>query len=218
MMDHFGIVKAPTGVGPEGRLGHALARVPRPLLPDVPGRSEPGHGRGAGARRRGAGVRRQGRAVLGHRAHPAGAAQRQEDVSRLREVRGARHPDLRVRRRARAPHPVRAAVRRLARRGVLVLPRAEDHHAPRRRAVDRADGEAAAEVAEPLLLDQRVRAQALQQGHHPTSRTRAAPTRSSTPGTSRWACRSTASSPSCRTCRSATTSGRSSSTRTRRAC
>ena len=93
--------------------GRALERVPRPLLPDVPGRSEPGHGRGARARRGRAGARRQGRAVLGHRAHPAGAAQRQEDVSRLREVRGARHPDLRVRGRARAPHPVRAAVRRL---------------------------------------------------------------------------------------------------------
>ena len=33
---------------------------------------------------------------------PAGADQRQEVLSDLREVRGARHPDLRVRRRARA--------------------------------------------------------------------------------------------------------------------
>ena len=37
----------------------------------------------------------QGGALLGHGPHPAGAAQRQEDVPDLREVRGARHPDLR---------------------------------------------------------------------------------------------------------------------------
>ena len=63
-------------------------------------------------------------------------------------------------------HPDEPAGRRAARRGVLVLPRAQDRHAPRRGAVDRADGEAAAEVAEPLLLDERVRAEALPEGHH----------------------------------------------------
>ncbi len=66
----------------------------------------------------------QGDALLGHGPHPAGAAERQEDVPDLFEVHRARHPDLRVRGRARAAHPLRAAVRRPARRGVLVLPRA----------------------------------------------------------------------------------------------
>ena len=42
---------------------------------------------------------------------------------------------------------------RAARRGVLVLPRAEGRDAPRRRAVGRAGREAHAQVAEPLLLD-----------------------------------------------------------------
>ena len=49
--------------------------------------------------------------------------------------------------------------------GLLVLSGPSDRDAPRRRAVDRAHGEAVVEVAEPLLLDVRVRAQALQQGH-----------------------------------------------------
>ena len=44
--------------------------------------------------------------LLGHRPHPAGAAERQEDVPDLCEVHRARHPDLRVRRRARAAHPL----------------------------------------------------------------------------------------------------------------
>ena len=59
--------------------------------------------------------------------------------------------------------------------------------APRLRAVDRARGEAAAEVAEPLLLDQRLRARSTTRRRSSTSRTRAAPTRSCTRATTRWA-------------------------------
>ena len=65
----------------------------------------------------------------------------------LRQVRGGRAADHRVRRRARAPHPDDGPAPDAARRGVLVLPRAPDRVAPRRRAVDRADGEAAPQVA-----------------------------------------------------------------------
>ena len=53
---------------------------------------------------------------------PAGADQRQEVLSALRQVRGARHPDLHLRRRARAARADGGAGRRAARRGVLVLP------------------------------------------------------------------------------------------------
>ena len=101
------------------------------------------------------------------RAQPAGADQRQEVLSDLREVRGARHPDLRVRGRAGTAGAVRAAGRRAHRRGLLVLPRAEVRHPPRLRAVGRPRGEAHAQVAEPLLLDQRVRAEVLPEGRHP---------------------------------------------------
>ena len=73
------------------------------------------------------------------------------------QVRGARHPDLLLRRRARAARAVRRSVRRPHRRGVLVLPRAEVRHPPRLRAVGRPRRQAAAQVAEPLLLDQRSR-------------------------------------------------------------
>src|SRR5262249_35198039 len=48
---------------------------------------------------------------------------------------------------------------------LLVLPRAPLRDAARLRAVDRARGEAHAQVAEPLLLDHRVRAEALSEGH-----------------------------------------------------
>ena len=50
--------------------------------------------------------------------------------------------------------------------GLLRLPRAAHRDAPRRRAVGRAGGEAHAEVAEPLLHAERVRAQALPEGDH----------------------------------------------------
>ena len=97
---------------------------------------------------------------------PAGADQRQEDVPDLREVRRARHPDLRLRRRARAAGSVRAAGGRAHRRGDVRLPRAGVRHAPRLRAVGGPRGQADAEVAEPVLLDVGVRAEALPEGHH----------------------------------------------------
>ena len=97
---------------------------------------------------------------------PAGRGGRQEVVPDLHEVRRARHRVRVDHGRARTAHPVLAAGRRPSRRGLLVLPRAEVRHPTRLRAVDRPRGEAHAEVAEPLLLDHRVRAQALPQGHH----------------------------------------------------
>ena len=81
-----------------------------------------------------------------------------------------------------------------------------------------ARGEAAAEVAEPLLLDERVRAEVLPEGHRRLrehARRRQGHVRRLLP---RWGSRSTASSTSCPTCRSATTCGRSSCARTRSAC
>ena len=75
--------------------------------------------------------------------NPQVADQRQEVLSALREVRGARHPDLRVRGRARAARAVGAAGRRADRRGLLVLPRAEVRDPARLRAVGRPRGEAA---------------------------------------------------------------------------
>ena len=112
------------GMPIDGNAKIALERYPDRFVASTQRRPEPGHGRGAQARRGGARARRQGGELLGHRPDPAGAAERQEDVPDLLEVHRARHPDLRVRGRARAAHPLRAAVRRPARRGVLVLPRA----------------------------------------------------------------------------------------------
>ena len=106
--------KALTGIGrPRATPNDALRALPRPVL----------RRRAASTRTRAwtrcarstRAVKEHGakaRALLGHGPHPAGAAERQEDVPDLRQVRGARHPDLRVRRRARAAHPLRAAVRR----------------------------------------------------------------------------------------------------------
>ena len=219
MMDHFGIVKAPTGVGPEGVSGRAR-RASTPIVSSPRTRSTRTRAWTRSGPRRTRCKEHGAKAAhcWGTGLIPQVPLNDKKMYPALREVRGARHPDLRVRRRARAPHPLRAPVRRPARRGVLVLPRAEDHHAPRWRTVDRADGEAAAEVAEPLLLDQRVRAEALQQGHHPLrehARRRQGHLRRVLPDGPH---RSTASSPSCRKFRSAITCGRSSSTRTRRAC
>ena len=139
----------------------------------------------------------EGRPHVGHRALAAGPARRQEDVSDLRQVRGGRPADLRVRRRARAPHPHGGAAADAARRGLLVLPRAEDHHPPRRRAVDRRHVQAAAQVAEPLLLDVRLRARSTTTRRSSSSPTPGVRTRCSTPATGRRAWRWTASSPSC---------------------
>ena len=160
----------------------------------------------------------QGGHRVPRRDEPAGADQRQEVLPHLRQVRRARHPDLRVHRRARAPGADGVPEDRAHRRGVLVLPRAEVRDAPRRRAVGRARREAHAQVAEPLLLDLRLRAAATTPSRSSTTRTPAAPTRSCTPATSRWACRSSASSASCPTSRSRTTCGRSSCARTRCGC
>ena len=149
---------------------------------------------------------------------PAGRDQRQEDVPDLRQVRGARRPDLR------RPWACPARASRSRRRTSRMLdevcwffPELQVRHAPRLRAVDRARGEADAQVAEPLLLDHRVRAEALPQGHHQLReharrRQDHLVRATSPPGLS-----STGSSPSCPTSRSATTCGRSSSTRTRHA-
>src|SRR5262249_53612611 len=84
----------------------------------------------------------------------------------VREVHRARHPDLREWRRARSARADGVPGRRPHRRRVLVLPRAEVRYAARVRTVDRARSEAAVEVAEPLLLDQCVRAEVLPEGHH----------------------------------------------------
>ena len=87
-------------------------------------------------------------------------------VPDLHEVRRAGHPVRADDGCARPTHPLLPAGRRAARRDLLVLPRAEVRHPARVRAVDRARGEAHAHVAEPLLLDHRVRAEALPDGHH----------------------------------------------------
>ena len=75
----------------------------------------------------------------------------------------------------------------LHRQGVLVLPRAQVRDAPRRRAVDRAGDEADAQVAEPLLLHVARSHRSTTPRTSCTSPTHAAPTRCSTPATSRWA-------------------------------
>ena len=76
--------------------------------------------------------------------------------------------------------------------------------------------EADAQVAEPLLLDARVRAPSTTRRRSSTTPTPAAPTRSCTPATSRWACRlERIFARDARACRSRTRSGRSSCARTR---
>ena len=111
---------------------------------------------------------------------------------------------------------MRAADGRAARRGVLVLPRAaRSSCATAREPWTELDGEAAAQVAEPLLLDDARSRRSTTRRTSSTSRTRAAPTRSSTRATSPPASASTGSSPSCPTFRSATTCGPSSCARTR---
>ena len=70
-------------------------------------------------------------------------------------------PIIVLRRRARTSHPGDGPAPDAARRGVLVLPRAPDRVAPRCRAMDRADGEAAPQVARAALLHERVRAEVL---------------------------------------------------------
>ena len=113
------------------RLRAGAHREPRPhhRLPRVrPQRHHDRHAAGAVAARA---VRAAGAEHL-----PGGlqgADQRQEDVPVLRDVRGARHPHLRVRRHPRAPHPVQAPARRAHRRGHVRLPRPHLRDAPRLR-------------------------------------------------------------------------------------
>ena len=214
-MNQHGITKALTGMAVDGNAKIAARALSRPVRRVDQHRSEPGHGRSPQARPRRARARRTGHQLLGYRPHPASTTERQEDVPDLREVHRARHPDLRVRGRPGAAYPLRSPRGRVARRGVLVLSRAEDRDAPRWRTVDAIDGEAAAQVAEPLLLHFARSRPSTTTATSSTSRTRAAPTRSSTPATTRWVSTSTGSSPSYRRCRSETTCGRSSCTRTR---
>ena len=84
----------------------------------------------------------------------------------LRHLRGARAAHLHHRRRARAPGPAGTAEGGVPGRGLLVLPRAEGRHAPRRRAVGGPGGEAHDQVAEPVLLHVRLRPEALPEGDH----------------------------------------------------
>src|SRR5262245_25584283 len=81
-------------------------------------------------------------------------------------MRGARPPDLLLRRRPRPSAPDGAAKGRADRRSVLVLSGAQVRDAPRRRAVDRARREADAQVSEPLLFDERVFAEVLPESDH----------------------------------------------------
>ena len=80
------------------------------------------------------------------------------------------------------------------RRGLLRLPRAHDRDDARRRAVDRARGEAHAQVAGPALHDRARSRPSTTRRRSSTTPTPAAPTRSCTAATSRPASRSSASS------------------------
>ena len=82
----------------------------------------------------------------------------------LRHLRRTRHPDLRLRGRARSASSVRAARGgRIDRRDVR-LPRSGVRHPPRLRALGGPRRQADAEVAEPVLLDVGVRSQVLPEG------------------------------------------------------
>ena len=67
-MDQHGIRKAITGLPVDGNAKIALERYPDRFFASMQHRPEPGHGRGAQARRGRARARRQGGALLGHRA------------------------------------------------------------------------------------------------------------------------------------------------------
>ncbi len=110
--------------------------------------------------------------------------------------------------------PIGLPAHRAHRRGVLVLPRAQVRDAPRRRAVGRSRRQAHAQVAEPLLLDLRVRPPVLPEGdrrlrQHP--RRRQGHVRRLLPDGPQPRPDLRAS---CPTCRSRTRCGRSSSART----
>ncbi len=124
-------------------------------------RPQQGHG---GDPRHGAPVRGIRRAFVRRvqrRLQPAGRHRRRADVSDLREMRRTRRADLLVRRRARAAFSDVAAGSAADRPGDVRLSRTRFRHAPRLRTVGRPRDQADAEVAEPVLLDVRVRAEAL---------------------------------------------------------
>ena len=83
---------------------------------------------------------------------------------------------------------------RADRHGHVRLPRAGLRHPARLRALGGARRQADAQVAEPVLLDLGLRARSTTRRRSSTTPTPAAPTRSSTPATSRWACPWSASS------------------------
>ena len=145
---------------------------------------------------------------------PAGAGRRPSLLPDLPDVHRPRHPDRRQRRHRRAAGPVGVPGRHALRPGLLRLPRAADRDASRRRAVGGAGRQAHAEVAGPLLHDVCVRPEVLPEGDHRLrqhARRRQDHVRRLLPDGPQPA---NASSPSCRTCRSATTCGRSSCART----
>ena len=168
----------PPGDGPVGdragpdRRGRS-GRHRRPGPPAPPGPVHPlllgrPQRRDAGHRAAGPGVRdlrRSGGRRLPGRHLPPGAHQRQEDVPALRQVRGAGHPHLLLRRHPRAPPEGGLPARGAHRRGHVRLPRPDLRDPARLRAVDRAGREADAQVAGPALLDQCLRPQVLPQGH-----------------------------------------------------
>ena len=112
------------------------------------------------------GARHQGGHHVPGRLQPAGPGERPSLLPDLPDVHRSRHPDRVERRHRRAALPVGVSGRDALRRGLLRLPRAAHRDAPRRRAVGGARGEAHAQVAEPLLHAERVRAQALPEGDH----------------------------------------------------
>ena len=159
-------------------LAARASRAPRPLLRQLRGRPEPGHGGGARARS----ARSRSSASRPRRAFPAGLNPQVpiNDKKFYPIYAKCIELDIPICVCAGVPGPARAvrtAVRRAHRRGVLVLPRAEVRDAPRLRAVGRPRGEAAAEVAEPLLLDHRRSRRSTTRRTSSTSRTPAAPTR-----------------------------------------
>ncbi len=97
---------------------------------------------------------------------PAGSRRRPSLLPDLPGVHRPRHPDHLQRRHRGTALPVEVPGRDALRPGLLRLPRAAHRDASRRRAVGGARGEAHAQVAEPLLHAQRIRAQALPRGDH----------------------------------------------------
>ena len=112
------------------------------------------------------GARHQGGHDVPGRLQPAGPGERPSLLPDLPDVHRPRHPDRVERGHRRSALPVGVSGRDAVRRGLLRLPRAAHRDAPRRGAVGGARGEAHAQVAEPLLHAQRVRAQALPEGDH----------------------------------------------------